>query len=106
MLLASKCCDSVPLNVAVVADQIGYGEFSPADLKGREREVLRVLSFDLNFATLYDFLEADIAVFLNGHSEPIGESQWQAIRRMRELSLYLGIMSRYEYQMLNYTYAA
>ncbi len=96
MFLASKYLDLTPLVMRVVHDKIGHGEFSPATIKAKEREVFSTLDYILTLPTVVEFIEIDTMFLI------VADYGKQKIKHILKLAVFLGKMACYDYKFSSY----
>jgi len=55
MYLASKYEDVFPLHSKIVSEKIAHNAITPADIVRKEREMLALFGFQMDFVTHFDF---------------------------------------------------
>jgi len=96
MFLASKYVDCYPLAMDVVFNKIGHKEFPIVNIKQKELDIMRVLSFYITFPTILDFFELEATYLMT-----IGYST-DKIRKLVGLGIFIAKMMCYDYTFLSY----
>ncbi len=103
MFIASKYEDCDPLNMKVIIEEVGHGDFAPASIKAKEQEILCSIGFNITFPTVWTFAQTYIEIFSYMHAVELTSKDLETLKRVRCTCLYTAKMTLYDYEFLKYS---
>lgn len=73
MFIASKMEDIIPIRMYQITNKISHGKFSEKAVIKKERDILKVINFELFTSSTLDFIKIFINDFINNNQEEIEE---------------------------------
>ena len=105
MYMATKLEEVYPLRLMVVYSKIGHGVLSTNAIIEKEREILKVLNYEVMYTTSINILDMYMAMLVD-YLDSVGEitepETWDMFQKLKDGAATYQIMAKYDHDMLKF----